>query len=97
MFAHFWAGLPVVGSIFDWPPGEKMTEHANMLMPPGREDVYKEVLQRLNGWLPNRRNGRWRMMLDNIHDDTVFNDDPDGRLHEEILPHQAHEKILNRF
>ena len=89
--------IPLDPDTTDPPSGEKATELANKLKLPGREDVKVDVLQHVNSWLPNRRIGRWLMMLDNIDDDGVFFDDnPGSRPHEGILPHQGHETILIR-
>jgi tetratricopeptide (TPR) repeat protein len=68
---------------------------ADKLLLPGREDPKADVLQLVHGWLSDRRNGPWLMILDNVDDDSIFfSDDQDGRPLESFLPQAAHGTIL---
>jgi tetratricopeptide (TPR) repeat protein len=68
---------------------------ADKLMLPGREDSKADVLQLVHGWLSDRRNGPWLMILDNVDDDGVFfGDDLNSKPLESFLPQAAHGTIL---
>jgi tetratricopeptide (TPR) repeat protein len=68
---------------------------ADKLMLPGREDSKADVLQLVHGWLSDRRNGPWLMILDNVDDDGIFfSDNQDGKPLESFLPQAAHGTIL---
>jgi tetratricopeptide (TPR) repeat protein len=68
---------------------------ADKLLLPGREDPKADVLQLVHGWLSDRRNGQWLMILDNVDDDGIFfSDDQDGKPLESFLPQAAHGTIL---